>query len=71
MYEDLTTARVRFFILMISDTQISKLWTRDGTICFVWKDDNKTYTITNLYDGGIFLEYDTADVEYCFHITRE
>ena len=71
MYEDLTTARVRFFNLMKSDTRISKLWTRDGTIYFVWKDDNKTYTINNLYDGGICLEYDIADVEYCFHITRE
>ena len=71
MYEDLTTARVRFFSLMKSDTRISKLWTRDGTIHFVWKDDNKTSTINNLYDGGIFLEYDIADVEYCFHITRE
>ena len=69
MYEDLTTAGVRFFNLMKSDTRISKLWSRDGTIYFVWKDDNKTYTINNLYDGGIFLEYDIADVEYCFHIT--
>ena len=70
MYEDLT-ARVRFFNLMKSDTRISKLWTRDGTIYFVWKDDTKTYTINNLYDCDIFLEYDIADVEYCFHITRE
>ena len=42
MYEDLTTARVRFFHLMKSDTRISKLWTKDGTIHLVWKDDNKT-----------------------------
>ena len=71
VFEDLTTARVRFFNMMKNDNRISKLWTRDGTIFFIWKNDNQTYTITNLYEGGLFSDYKIYDVESCFSTTRE
>ena len=71
VYEDLTMARIRFFNLMKADSRINKAWTRDGTIFFIWKEDNKTYTINNLYDGGLFLEYSIDDVEECFTFNRE
>ena len=70
IFEDLTTPRLRFFNLMKADTRISKVWTREGTIFFVWREDNKTYTVQNLFDGGLFLDYDINDIEDCFMISR-
>ena len=71
VYEDLTTARMRFFNLMKSDTRISNVWTREGTIHYIWKDDNNKYTINNLFEGGLFLSYDISDMENCFSLNRE
>ena len=71
IFEDLTMARIRFLNLMKADTRISKSWTRDGTNFFIWKDDYKTYNINNLYEGGLFLNYEIDDVEGCFYINRE
>ena len=71
VFEDLTTARLRFFNIMKADMRISKVWTREGTIFFVWKEDSKTYTIQNLFDGGLFLNYEMSDIEDCFMLSRE
>ena len=41
VFEDLTTARIRFFNMMRADTRINNVWTRDGAIHYIWKEDNR------------------------------
>ena len=68
IFEDLSTARIRFCNLMRADTRINNVWTRDGVIHFIWKEDEKKYTLNNLFEGGLFLGYNIDDVEECFQI---
>ena len=37
IYEDITRTRMNFIKLMRSDDRVETVWTRDGTIFFVWK----------------------------------
>ena len=67
IFEDLSAARVNFLKIMRSDERIQSTWTREGTIFFIWKADEKLYKINELYEGGQFLEYILDVVRNCFN----
>ena len=66
IFEDLTRPRLEFFNMMKRDSRLEKVWTREGTIFFTWKNDLKVCRIQGLYDGGILLNYSFHDVMACF-----
>ena len=57
---------MNFNKLMRSDNRVESVWTRDGTIFFVWKQDKKIYKIEGLFEGGSFLDYSLTNVVNCF-----
>ena len=68
IFEDLSAARVNFLKIMRSDERIQSTWTREGTIFFIWKADEKLYKkINGLYEGGQFLDYKLDVVRNCFN----
>ena len=60
----ISQTRVHIFNLMKQDTRIASVWTREGSINFYWKDDNKLYD-RDLYDGGQILNYSFACINQC------
>ena len=52
IYEDITRPRLNFIKLMRSDDRVESVWTRDGTIFFVWKQDKNIHTIGGPIEGG-------------------
>ena len=66
IFEDLTKARMNFLRMMKSDTRIQSAWTREGSIYFLWKDDQNVHKIHGLYEGGDTLKYSLNSVMSCF-----
>ena len=66
VYEDLTRARMQFIRMMRSDPRINSVWTREGQILFQWANDTRVDRISNLHDGGLYLQYSLNDVMNCF-----
>ena len=66
IYEDITRPRMNFIKLMRSDNRVESVWTRDGTIFFVWKQDKNIYKIEGLFEGGSFMDYSLTNVMNCF-----
>ena len=67
IFEDLSTARVNFLRIMKTDERIQSTWTREGTIYFIWKEDQRIYKINGLWEGGDFLDYSIDNVLKCFN----
>ena len=66
IYEDITRPRMNFIKLMGSDNRLEYVWTRDGTIFFVWKQDKKIPKIEGFFEGGFFMDYSSTNVMNCF-----
>ena len=47
-YEDITRLRTKFIKLMRRDERVESVWTRDGTISFVWKQDKDLQNWKNI-----------------------
>ena len=67
IFEDLSTTRVNFLRIMKTDERIQSTWTREGTIYFIWKEDQRIYKINGLWEGGDFLDYSIDNVLKCFN----
>ena len=52
---------------MKTDERIQSTWTREGTIYFIWKEDQRIYKINGLWEGGDFLDYSIDNVLKCFN----
>ena len=66
VFEDISRPRVMFLNMMKQDNRINTAYTRDGTIFYTTKDDNRVYKIVNLYEGGLNLGYGLHDLKNCF-----
>ena len=66
VFEDISRPRVMFLNMMKQDNRINSAYTRDGTIFYTKKDDNRVYKILNLYEGGLDLGYSLHDLKTCF-----
>ena len=66
IYEDISRERLAFVNLMRSDIGINATWTREGATFYEWKADGLVYKINGLYEGGLDLSYNIADVMRCF-----
>ena len=61
IFGDLSTARLNFLRILKTDERIQSTWTREGTLYFIWKEDQRVYKINGLWEGGDFLVYDKLD----------
>ena len=66
IYADITRPRMNFIKLMRSGNNVESIWTRDGTIIFVWNQDKKIYKIERLFEGGSFMDYSLTNMMNCF-----
>ena len=57
---------MNFNQLMRSDNRVESVWTRDGTIFFVWKQDKTICKNEGLFEGRSFLDYSLTNVMNCF-----
>ena len=66
IFEDLSPARSMFLKMMKSDSRILSVWTKDGIILYTFHNNPNVNKITNLYVGGIYLDYSLNDGKSCF-----
>ena len=51
---------------MQRDARIERVWTREGVIHGIRKDNQKLYKVNDLYQAGLDLGYNINDVLQCF-----
>ena len=66
IFEDISRPRVMFLNMMKQDNRINSAYTKDGSILYTKKDDNRVYKILNLYEGAFNLGYSLHDLKNCF-----
>ena len=49
-----------------TDTRTENVCTREGTINYKLAGDSRVQTIKGLFEGGLKLKYQLADLEQCF-----
>ena len=66
VYEDLTKPRLNFVKIMQKDARFERVWTREGIIHGIRRDNQKLYKVNDLYQAGLDLGYNISDVLQCF-----
>ena len=66
VYEDLTKPRLNFVKIMQKDARFERVWTREGTIHGIRRDNQKLYKVNDLYQAGLDLGYNINDILQCF-----
>ena len=66
IFEDISRPRVMFLNMMKQDNRINSAYTKNGSILYTKKDNNRVYKIRNLYEGAFNLGFSLHDLKNCF-----
>ena len=61
VFGDISPARAKFFSMMKKGQRIESVWTREGTIFYVWRENKRVYKIIELYEAARNLNYDFVE----------